>query len=119
MTKIKSNSDQLVAIMVEAIKEKKGQKIKVLNLKKLNNAVTDYFVICEAESSPQINAIYDSIDDMVKQQMNEDAINIEGRNEQNWILMDYGNVVVNIFKPETRNFYQLEALWADGEIKEY
>ena len=119
MTDTKSNSDKLAAIMVEAIKEKKGHNIKVINLKKLGNAVTDYFVICEAESSPQINAIYDSIDEMVKKQMNEDAIHIEGREELNWILMDYGNVVANIFKPETRNFYRLEALWADGEIKEY
>ena len=119
MTEKTNNSKDLAQIMVKAIGEKKGNHIKVLDLRKLDNAVTDFFVICDAESSVQVNAIFESIDEIVKKELGEDPFQIEGREDSNWILMDYVNVVANIFKPESRKFYALEALWADAEITTY
>lgn len=117
MTKKISNSEELVLIMAEAVKEKKGDNIKILDLRGLDYAVTDFFIVCEAQSSTQINAIFESIDDIVKQKLNQDPFQIEGKEEASWILMDYVDVVAHIFKPEAREFYRLEALWADAKIK--
>ena len=119
MTRKTNNSKDLALVMVKAIQEKKGEKIKVLDLRKLDNSITDFFVICEAESGIQVNAIFESIDEIVKKEMGEDPFQIEGREEANWILMDYVNVVANIFKPESRKFYALEALWADAKVTTY
>ena len=119
MTKKTNNSKDLAQMMVKAIEEKKGQNIKVLDLRALDNAVTDFFVVCDAESGVQVNAIFESIDEIVKKEMGEDPFQIEGREDANWILMDYVNVVANIFKPEARKFYALEALWADAKVTTY
>jgi ribosome-associated protein len=115
MIKKKSNSDVLVKLIVAAIEDKKGENIKALDLRKLGNAVTDFFVICEAQSSPQIHAIFQSIDEKVKKTLGEDPYQVEGLSENYWVLMDYVNVVVHILKPEARSFYRLEALWADAK----
>ncbi len=119
MTKHKYNSEELALSIVAAIQDKKGENIKLLDLRDLDNAVSDFFIICEAQSSPQINAIFDNIDENVKKQFDEDPFQIEGRDASIWILMDYVDVVVHIFKPEAREFYRLEALWADSKIKNF
>ena len=119
MTKKTIQSKDLALIMVKAIQEKKGENIKVLDLRKLDYAVTDFFVVCEAESGVQLNAIFESIDEIVKKETGDDPFKIEGRGDTSWILMDYVNVVANIFKPESRKFYALEALWADAEVTNY
>jgi ribosome-associated protein len=115
MIKKKISSDKMAALVVEAIEDRKGENIKVLDLRKLDHAVTDFFVICDAQSSTQVNAIFESIDEKIKKKLGEDPYAVEGTQEGLWILMDYVNVVVHIFKPETRNFYRLEALWADAK----
>ncbi len=119
MTRENTNSEKLAHTVVEAIQDKKGEQIKLLDLRSLDNAVSDFFIICEAQSSPQINAIFESVDENVKKQLGEDPFQIEGRAESTWVLMDYVNVVVHIFKPEARDFYKLEALWADAKVKNY
>lgn len=119
MSKYKSNAEELALCVVNAIQEKKGENIKLLDLRGLDNAVTDFFIICEAQSGPQINAIFESVEENTKKQLNEDPFQVEGRDAAMWILMDFVDVVVHIFKPEAREFYRLEALWADAKIKNF
>ncbi len=119
MRKKISNSKELALLMVEAMQEKKAEHIKLLDLRALDYAVTDYFVVCEAQSSTQVAAIYESIDEIVKKKLGEDPIQIEGQEESSWILMDYFNAVAHIFKPEAREFYRLEALWGEAKLTNY
>lgn len=115
--KVTDTSAQLADIIIEAIKEKKGNEIVVLNLKNVPNAVSDYFIVCSGDSSTQVAAIANSIDDTVKKTLNENPWHKEGFQNAEWILMDYVTVVVHIFQPEARNFYRIEKLWSDAEIK--
>lgn len=110
-TKVESN---LVKAVVDGLLEKKGEEIKVLDMRNLEAAVADYFIICTGNSHPQVDALTDSVDEFVKKATGENPIGIEGRENSEWVLIDYSDVVVHIFLPETRTFYQLEKLWADA-----
>ena len=114
MIKQKNESEQLALTIVKAIQEKKGEGIKLMDLRKLDAAVTDFFVICHAQSSTQVDAIYKSIDEIVKKELGVDPYQIEGTDNSNWILLDYIDVVAHVFREEIRDFYKLEDLWADG-----
>ena len=114
----KSNSSLLAEAVVKGIQEKKGKNITCLNLQTVRNAVCDYFIICEGDSRTQVDAIADSVEEQVKKTMSEKPYHTEGYENSEWILMDYFNVVVHIFQPETRRFYNLESLWADAEVQE-
>ena len=114
--KITDTSAELADIIVEAIKEKKGYEIVVLDLKKLSNSICDYFVVCSGDSSTQVAAIANSIDEFVKKKLHEDAWHKEGFQNSEWILLDYISVVVHVFQPEVRSFYRIEKLWSDAEI---
>lgn len=108
---------KLIDQIVEHIQSKKGKNISVLNLSKLT-AISDYFVICSADSEPQVKAIADEI---VKK-LGDEGIKCyhkEGYDTLNWVLLDYLDVVVHVFRNESRTFYNLERLWADAEITEY
>lgn len=100
--------------VVAGILEKKGQNIKVLDLRNIENAVCDYFIICEGNSNTQVDAIADSVEDTVKKNLNQRPYRSEGWENALWILIDYVNVVVHVFEKETRYFYNLESLWADA-----
>lgn len=115
--KVTDSSAQLAEIIIEAIKEKKGHEIVLLDLKKVENSVCEYFVVCSGDSSTQVSAIANSIDEEVKKKLKEDAWHKEGFQNAEWILLDYVTVVVHIFQPEARNFYRIEKLWSDAEIK--
>lgn len=101
--------------VVEGILEKKGQNIKVLDLRNIENAVCDYFIICEGNSNTQVEAIADSVEDTVKKNLSQRPYRSEGWENALWILIDYVNVVVHVFEKETRYFYNLESLWADAK----
>jgi len=116
-TKKEVQSDELTAIIINGIQEKKGEKIVQLNLKGVDGAVTDYFVVCEAKSTTQIEAIKRSIEEEVRKACGEKPWHIEGTQNSEWVLMDYVNVVVHIFQPEIREFFDIEGLWADAEVK--
>lgn len=120
MTKEKgqSTSDVLTSIIIEAIQDKKGSNITLMDLKELDGSVTDYFIICEGNSPPQIDAIKDSIEKKVREELSEKPWHIEGTANMEWVLLDYVNVVVHIFKHEIREFYNLEGLWADANVTE-
>ncbi|MEO6733943.1 MAG: ribosome silencing factor [Ferruginibacter sp.] len=116
--KLTKNSKILKAI-IHAIQEKKGQNILSLDLRKIPEAVADFFIICEATNNTQLKAIADFVEEDVKIKCEEAAYKHEGRQAQQWILIDYVNVVVHIMMPEPRKFYRLEEMWSDAVVTEH
>ncbi|MEI6489236.1 MAG: ribosome silencing factor [Bacteroidota bacterium] len=115
----KKETAQLLAdAIVHGILEVKGRNISILNLKSIQNRVCDYFIICQADSNTQVNAIAGSVEEMVKKATGERPYRKEGFQNAEWILIDYVTVVVHIFQSQIRNYYNLESLWADAEVKE-
>ena len=111
---------ELMKIAVKCADDKKALDLKVLNITELTT-LADYFVICHGSSTPQMNAIFDEIDEKLKEQ-NIYMYNAGSRDSNQWMLMDYGDVIVHIFNTESREFYGIENLWADAEsvdISEY
>ena len=111
------NSSNLVEIIINGIQEKKGKDIVSINLKSIDNAVCDYFVICHGDSTRQVDAIANSIEEEVKKNISENVWHKEGYENAEWILLDYIDVIVHVFQEQTREFYNLEGLWADAEIR--
>lgn len=105
----------MVATVVEAMDAVKGKEIVTLDLRETGTAVTDYFVICHAGSKTQVDAIADKIIDEVYDKNGVKPYHIEGRDNTEWILIDFVDVVVHVFLQSMRQFYQLEELWADAE----
>ena len=118
LTRLTKNS-KIFKIIIHAIQEKKGEQIVSLDLRKIPEAVADFFIICQASNPPQLKAIADSIEEQVKDKCAEAAYKHEGRQAQQWILIDYINVVVHVMLPEPRKFYQLEELWSDAPSAEH
>lgn len=115
--KIESFSAQLSDIIVHGIQEKKGNEIVRLDLRALKGSVTDYFVICHADSPAQVNAIAKSVEDEVYKAMKQHPWRKEGMEQGEWVLLDYIDVVVHIFRTEKRQHYGIEELWGDAEIQ--
>jgi ribosome-associated protein len=118
ITRINRNS-KLFTTIIKAIQEKKGDAVISLDLRKIPEAIADFFIICEANSSTQVRAIADFIEEEVKKTVDEIPLKHEGNNGQQWIIVDYVNVVVHIFDRETRKFYNLEDMWSDAERFEH
>lgn len=109
------NTEQIVAAVVEAMDSVKGKEIVTLDLRETGTAVTDYFVICHATSKTQVEAIAEKVEDEVRDKTGVKPYHIEGKDNTEWILIDFVDVVVHIFLQSARSFYQLEELWADAE----
>ncbi|MCK9305298.1 MAG: ribosome silencing factor [Bacteroidales bacterium] len=105
--------------IAEAMLDKKAQGVCSLNLKKIGNAISDYFVICNADSAPQVSAICDNVEEMMFKKCNRKVIRLQGKENAFWIILDFTNIVVHIFQTDYRMFYRLEELWADAEKKVY
>jgi ribosome-associated protein len=112
-------SEVLTQVIVSGIKERKGQDIMSLNLKKIPNAVCDAFVLCSGTSSTHVEAIADSVVEMVRKTTGDKPWHKEGFENAEWILLDYVNVVVHVFQVHSRMFYNLEKLWDDALINKY
>jgi ribosome-associated protein len=106
-------------MIVDGMQDIKAKRIVKIDLRKLYDAPTDYFIICEAESNVQVRAITDSIYRKVKENLQITPSHIEGGLLSTWIVMDYFDTVVHVFLRETRAFYELEDLWSDGATTEY
>lgn len=121
MARKKSNitSDKLVESIIGGIQEKKGEKIVSLNLGRIKNAICQYFVICQGNSNTQVEAIAYGLKEHVRNTLDVKPWHSEGFENAEWILLDYVDVVVHVFQPHTREYYKLEELWADAELKEY
>ena len=111
-----TNTQQLVDTIIEGIHEKKGRSVVTVNLQNIVTAPCAYFVIATGGSPQQVDAIVDSVEEMTGKRMNEKPASIAGRQNAEWVAMDYADVLVHVFLPETRVFYNLENLWADAKL---
>ena len=118
ITKLTKNSKFFKSI-IRAIQEKKGENIISLDLRKIPEAVADFFIICQATTATQIKAIADFVEEKVKKDCGELPYRDEGRQALHWVLIDYINIVVHVMLPETRKFYKLEEMWSDGALTEH
>jgi ribosome-associated protein len=110
-----TKSSKIIKTIIQAIQQKKGANIISLDLRKIPEAVADFFVICEADNQPQIRAISDNVEEHVKKKCDEEPYRHEGLKHLHWVVIDYVNVVVHIMLPETRKFYKLEEMWSDAK----
>jgi ribosome-associated protein len=113
-----TDSEKLSKAIVKGMQEKKASEIVVMDLREVKNAVADFFVICSGNSDKQLEAIADSVDEEVFKALKEKPWHIEGKNNKEWMILDYIDVVSHIFKKDKRQFYALEKLWGDAEITE-
>jgi len=111
-----SETSNLLQAVIEGMQERKAHNIMVLNLQNITNRVTDYFVICDADSNTHVNSIADSIIDYVVEHQGEKPYHTEGQTNGEWILVDYINIVAHVFLKEAREHYNIEGLWGDAEI---
>jgi ribosome-associated protein len=114
-----AKSSKIIKTIIQAIQEKKGEKIISLDLRKIQEAVADFFIVCEAGSTTQVIAIADYIETEVKEKCGELPYMHEGRQVLQWVIIDYINVVVHIMLPESRRFYKLEEMWSDAVMEEH
>ncbi|WP_256010982.1 ribosome silencing factor [Desertivirga xinjiangensis] len=106
-------------LVIHGIQEKKGNEIVRLDLRNIHSSIADYFVICHAESSTQVRAIASSVEEEVFKASNQLPVRVEGLEYGEWVLLDYVDTIVHIFKTEKRQFYGIEELWGDAEMKSY
>ena len=114
-----TKSSKLFKTIIKAIQEKKGENIISLDLRKIHEAVADFFIICEASNPQQVRSIGDFVQEEVKNHCNEMAYKHEGYQALQWVLIDYVNIVIHVMLPETRKFYQLEEMWSDAAKDEH
>jgi|TARA_B110000908_G_scaffold146229_1_gene177069 ribosome-associated protein len=117
--KIQQDTEELNPLIIDAIQDIKGKNIVSLDLRNLDEAPADFFIICEGDSTTQVSALAGNVIKRVKDELGVIPGNREGMINAKWVLVDYFNTVVHIFYPETRQFYDLEDLWNDAEITEY
>ena len=114
-----TRNSKIIKTIIAAIKEKKGEHIISLDLRKINEAVADFFIICEVGNQPQIRAIAEHIEHQVKELCDENPYHHEGFQNLQWVLIDYVNVVVHVMLTENRKFYRLEEMWSDAAASEH
>jgi len=107
---------ELVNTIIKGLQEKKGKNIVTVDLTNLSGAICDYMVISEGNTPTQVSALSDSVWDFARKEANEKPLSIDENQEATWIGLDYGTVLVHIFLPELRQFYNLENLWSDSKI---
>lgn len=111
------STEEKKGLIVEALKEKKGRELLTIDLRKVENTICDHFIICHGDSTTQVSALSESVEKKLKEEAGIKTHHIEGLQNCQWILLDYYEILVHIFLEEQRNFYNLEELWADGEIE--
>lgn len=111
-----ADSGTLVSLIVEAMRSKKADDIVIIDMRTVSD-VADYFVICSGDSDLQIKAVVESIEELVDQEIGERPWRTEGLEARQWVVVDYVDVVVHVFDPERRGYYNLERLWADAPLE--
>lgn len=114
-----TRNSKLFKTIIHAIQEKKGENIISLDLKKIPEAVADFFIICQATNPVQLKTIADFVEEAVKKNCGEMPYKHEGKQGEQWILIDYVNIVVHIMMENTRHFYKLEEMWSDAMLAEH
>ncbi len=117
MTKQVFTAQELADLAVRGLQEIKAKKIAKLDLRNLDTAVTDYFIIATGTSDRHVQALADSVTEVMKEEAKEYTFNHEGMDKGEWVVLDYGSVVVHIFQSQKRDFYRLENLWGDAEVE--
>ena len=117
--KIENLSTYLTEIAIYGIQEKKGNDIVRLDLRALNSAVSDFFIVCNADSSTQVKAIADSVEDEIYKKTKTNPWHKEGLENAEWVILDYFDIVIHIFKTDKRDFFGIEDLWGDAETTAY
>jgi len=117
--KVLNESTYISELAIFGVQEKKGNEIVRLDLRNINSSVSDYFVICHADSTTQVKAIANSVEEEIFKAIQQEPWRKEGLQYGEWILLDYINVVVHIFRTDKREFYGVEDLWGDAKIKYY
>ncbi len=107
---------QIVEKVVEALEDTKAHRIVKIDLRKIENCFCSFFVICHGTSSTHIAGLTDAVEEKVREDLNERPFHVEGLNGSQWVVLDYGDVVVHIFDKELRDYYQLEEFWGDAQI---
>ena len=118
ITRLTRNS-RIFKTIIRALQDKKAENIVSLDLRKIPEAVADFFIVCEANNQPQIRALADNVESEVKEQCGETPYHHEGRQNLQWVLIDYVNIVVHIMAPDSRKFYKLEEMWSDAVLEEH
>jgi ribosome-associated protein len=118
-SKVLNESTYISELAIHGMQEKKGNDLVRLDLRNINSSVADYFVICHADSATQVKAIANSVEDEIYKATQQDPWRKEGLEYGEWILLDYIDVVIHIFRTDKREFYGVEDLWGDAEIKSY
>jgi len=117
--KLRAEDQTLNDLIVDAIQDIKGKKIIKLDLRHIDDAPADFFIICEGDSTTQIKAISLNVEKRCRDELGLKSIHVEGMLGAKWVLVDFFNTVLHVFYPETRGFYDLEDLWSDAEVTEY
>lgn len=107
----------LINTIVKGVQEKKGKNIVIIDLTELPGVICQYMIICEGNTPNQVSSIYESVLDEVRKEVKEKPITTVGVKNAQWIGLDYGTVLVHVFLPELREYYNLEYLWADSKIE--
>lgn len=115
MAKEKSNTDELISVIIKGIEDVKGKEITILDLREIENTVCEYFIIAEGTSNTQVNAIVNSVQKKVSKDLKDKPWHTEGADNAEWVLIDYVNVVVHIFQKHIREYYDIESLWGDAK----
>lgn len=111
-----NNHNKLLDSIIEGLRDKKGQNIDILDLTNVDGASTSAFVVATGRSTSQVSALADSVRDKVRESLGEKPVNYDGYRNSQWIVIDYGSVMVHVFLPDVREFYNLEDLWSDANI---
>jgi ribosome-associated protein len=116
MAKKTISTDVLLTNIIKGIEDVKGNDIEILDLREIDTAVCDYFVICNGSSNTQVNAIVNSVQKVVSKEIKDKPWHVEGTDNAEWVLMDYVSIVVHVFQKEIREYYNIEGLWGDAKI---
>jgi len=112
-----SRGEELVEVITRGIQEKKGSGIVVANLSGIEGAICNYFVVCQGNSPAQVEAVVESVGDFARRELDEKPVHVVGLENAQWVAMDYGDVLVHVFLPDVRAYYDLEHLWDDAKLK--
>ncbi len=106
----------LIEKITEGIQDKKGKNILIADLTNIDDTISNYFIICQGNSPSQVGAIVDSIKEKARKEANSRPSVVDGQRNAEWVAMDYADVLVHVFLPEARQYYNLEHLWADARL---
>ena len=112
------NNNEL-KVIADAMLEKKAQDVVALDLRSIGTAISDHFIVCNADSTPAVVAIADNVEDHMIEKCKRKVVRTQGKENAFWVILDYGDIVVHVFQTPYRAFYRLEDLWADAERTVY